>query len=56
MQIDREIGASARLGDFGHSVTRLQGQCIGCDSCRGICSTLLDMVSVPGIVLKDNEE
>ncbi len=51
MQSDRKIGHAPRTQALGRELTTIQGPCIGCKGCQGICATLIEAMSVPDIIL-----
>ena len=53
MQIDRDIAHAPRSRALGHKVARLQGGCVGCRDCSGLCAALLEVLTLPDLVLKE---
>lgn len=55
MQIHRDIAHAPRTRALGHTVASLRGGCIGCRDCAGLCSALLEALTLPDLVLKDDK-
>ncbi|WGW02381.1 hypothetical protein [Tropicibacter oceani] len=51
MQSDRLIGHAPRTAAMGQQLTTIQGPCIGCKGCQGLCQALIEAMSVPDVVL-----
>ena len=51
MQTDRLIGHAPRTKALGQELVSVQGPCIGCKECSGLCTALVEALSVPDIVL-----
>ena len=52
MQIHRDIAHAPRARALGNRVAALQGGCVGCTSCDGLCRALLEALTLPETVLK----
>lgn len=52
MDIDRAVGKAPRTKAVGQVVSGLQGGCVGCPDCAGLCSALLEAIYLPEMVLK----
>lgn len=55
MQIRRDIAYAPRARALGHELARLEGDCVGCKNCTGICTALLEALTLPDFVLKERE-
>ncbi len=55
MKMEQKVGHAPRTTAIGQSLVAHQGPCIGCDGCQGLCSVLIEMISMPDAVLKDSE-
>ncbi|GKY88040.1 hypothetical protein [Sinisalibacter aestuarii] len=55
MQVKREIGHAPRSHALAGEVSALSGGCVGCKSCTGLCTALIEALYLPGIVLKEKE-
>lgn len=51
MTSERLIGHAPRSRALGEELTTIQGPCIGCKGCTGLCATLIEALSVPEVVL-----
>ena len=51
MIIDRKIASAPRTEALAHNVAGLNGPCIGCEGCRGVCAAMIDAMLVPDIIL-----
>ncbi len=52
MDITRSPSETHRTSQIGQIVTNLNGPCVGCSECRGICKALIDAVTLPEILLR----
>ena len=52
MQLHRTIGHAPRTQALARDLERLQGPCVGCAGCQGICAALFDAMLVPDLILK----
>ncbi|WP_164661300.1 hypothetical protein [Tropicibacter sp. Alg240-R139] len=55
MDITRSPTDTRRTTQIGQIVTELNGPCVGCSECRGICLALIDAVTLPEILLRRTE-
>ena len=55
MQIRRDIAHAPRTRALGRTVASLQDGCVGCASCSGLCTALLEALTLPDLVLKGRE-
>ncbi|SDC77353.1 hypothetical protein [Ruegeria marina] len=56
MQIDRSKSETRRLEALAGQIYALQGPCVGCSDCVGLCKALIDTLVVPDIVLTRKHE
>ncbi|WP_425044978.1 hypothetical protein [Primorskyibacter sp. S87] len=56
MQIDRSKGETLRLQALAGEVSGLQGPCVGCSNCSGLCSALIDTLVLPHVILSKSRE
>ncbi len=54
MDITRSPSDTRRTLQVGQIVTELNGPCVGCSECRGICQALIDAVTLPEVLLRRN--
>lgn len=52
MQIERVAGFAPRAQALAGDVAQLNGPCIGCKNCQGICHVLLELMQIPELVTK----
>ena len=52
MQIERVAGFAPRTRAVAESLVQMNGPCIGCKDCEGLCHVLLDLMNLPDMVLK----
>lgn len=53
MQAERTIGHAPRTQALARDLENLQGPCVGCPGCQGICQALFDAIMVPDLILRD---
>ncbi|NRB20049.1 MAG: hypothetical protein HRU33_21515 [Rhodobacteraceae bacterium] len=51
MKIRRYRAATPRIEHLAQQVSSLQGPCIGCQNCTGLCLALIEALTVPDIIL-----
>ena len=51
MKIRRHRAATPRTDHLAQQLSSLQGPCIGCENCTGLCMALIDALTVPDIIL-----
>jgi hypothetical protein len=51
MKMDRKIGYAPKVTAIAKELTKLQGPCIGCPGCTGLCVALIDALTVPDVIL-----
>lgn len=52
MQAQRQIGHAPQSRALARDVAALNGPCIGCDGCEGLCQALLEAMFLPDLILK----
>lgn len=52
MDIDRVAGFAPKTRALAESLAHLNGPCIGCKDCLGLCQSLIDLMQLPELVLK----
>ncbi len=53
MQIRRDIAHAPRARALSRQLANLQGGCVGCDGCTGLCTALLEALTLPDLILKE---
>ncbi|KIN65339.1 hypothetical protein Z945_380 [Sulfitobacter noctilucae] len=53
MQAKRIVGHAPRTQALADDLDTLQGPCVGCAGCQGICQALFDAILVPDLILRD---
>ena len=56
MNIIRSKPASGNSQALSHSLLELNGPCVGCEGCEGLCAELIDALIVPGLILSRKRE
>lgn len=56
MDIERLAAFAPRTRELAEEMEELQGPCIGCEDCSGICHVLFDLIRLPDLVLKGDRE
>lgn len=51
MFISRQIADAPRTAALTTEITKLNGPCIGCTECDGLCKELIEALVVPELVL-----
>lgn len=51
MQIERLAAHASRAPEMTPDIATLLGSCVGCESCRGACAALIELLYVPTAVL-----
>ncbi|WP_199525954.1 hypothetical protein [Rhodosalinus halophilus] len=51
MKIDRKAGWAPRTAAVAREMGDLEGPCVGCRDCRGLCPALIEAMTLPEIVL-----
>ncbi|MBR9652437.1 hypothetical protein [Thalassovita aquimarina] len=52
MEAQRLSGYAPRTAEIGQQLIKMDGPCIGCTGCQGLCRVLIDMMTVPDALLK----
>lgn len=52
MQVQREVGHAPQTVAIAKEVYAMNGHCVGCTDCTGLCADLLDLMVFPDIVLR----
>ena len=55
MQTRRDIAHAPRARALSHQIATLQGGCVGCPGCDGLCSALIEALTLPDHVLKEKQ-
>jgi len=55
MKIDRKIGHAPATTRLAQDLSRVQGTCVGCEDCRGLCAALIEALMVPDLILSDSK-
>ena len=56
MEIDRSKADTPRLRALSVEISGLQGPCVGCESCDGLCMALIDALVLPDVILTKKRE
>lgn len=51
MKIRRHRIATPHMEHLALQVSTLQGPCVGCQNCTGLCTALIDALTLPEIIL-----
>lgn len=51
MQMELECGAAKRTTQLARDVASLDGPCIGCTECVGLCQALIEVMTMPEVIL-----
>jgi len=51
MIVDRKTGFAPKVTQLAQDMAGLQGPCIGCEGCRGLCLALIEALTVPDVIL-----
>jgi len=51
MQISRSKATAPKVKALATEVSELQGPCVGCTNCMGLCEALIDTLVLPGLIL-----
>ncbi len=51
MAIQRSVGFAPRVQKLANDIQLIQGSCIGCTDCRGLCEALLEAMTLPELLL-----
>lgn len=50
MDIERAIARAPRAAAVAREVAQLEGPCIGCALCRGLCLPLIEALTIPDAI------
>ena len=51
MKISRNKVETPNLNSLSDQIVGLQGPCVGCTNCTGMCQALIDALTVPDVIL-----
>lgn len=51
MDIQRHVAHAPRTVELGRGVATLNQPCVGCTDCRGLCQTLIELMTLPDVLL-----
>ncbi|MEX0303969.1 MAG: hypothetical protein AB3N24_16240 [Leisingera sp.] len=51
MQISRSKSTAPKVKALATVVSELQGPCVGCTNCVGLCEALIDTLVLPDLIL-----
>lgn len=51
MQTERKVGNAPRTMDIVQKTVTINGPCIGCSGCQGLCQALIEAMTLPEIIL-----
>jgi len=52
MQMEQKGGHAPRSETVAQDLVSLKGPCIDCETCKGVCVELIEVMTVPNIVLR----
>ena len=55
MTIERTIAHAPRSRALSSHIAGLRGGCVGCKDCTGLCTALIETLTLPGMILKEKE-
>ncbi len=56
ISITRSKAETQRCRALAAKVTQLTTPCVGCKDCRGLCKELIELMTLPEMILKDARE
>lgn len=56
MNITRSQLDTSRLNALSVELATLQGPCVGCTDCNGLCAELIDALVLPDVILSKKRE
>ncbi len=56
MNITRSNTDTTRTASLTVELATLQGPCVGCTDCNGLCAELIDALMIPDIILSKKRE
>ncbi len=51
MNIHRLVAAAPRTADLTVELAKLNGPCVGCTDCDGLCKELIEALVLPDVIL-----
>jgi len=51
MKISRNKVATPNINNLSSQIVGLQGPCVGCSGCTGMCQALIDALTLPDLIL-----
>mgnify|MGYP000435948052 CR=1 FL=1 len=51
MKISRNKVETPNINNLSSQIVSLQGPCVGCTDCTGMCQALIDALTVPDLIL-----
>ncbi|MDK3071668.1 hypothetical protein QO034_00970 [Sedimentitalea sp. JM2-8] len=51
MNISRLVAAAPRTAALSLELSKLNGPCVGCTDCNGLCKELIEALIVPDVIL-----
>ena len=55
MERDRQIAHAPRSRALAGQIAGLRGGCVGCTECAGLCTALIEALTLPGMILKEKQ-
>lgn len=56
MFISRHIAEAPRTAALTSEISKLNGPCIGCTECDGLCKELIEALVVPNMILSKSQK
>jgi hypothetical protein len=56
MNIVRSKPSSSNTTALGMAMSELNGPCVGCSDCNGLCAELIDALVIPDVILSKKRE
>ena len=56
MNISRSKAETPRLNSLSVEISHLNGPCVGCQDCVGLCMALIDALVLPDVILSKKRE
>jgi hypothetical protein len=56
MNINRSKAETPRLNALSVEISQLNGPCVGCADCVGLCMALIDALTLPEVVLSKKRD
>lgn len=56
MFISRHIAEAPRTAALSTEIAKLNGPCIGCTDCDGLCKELIEALVVPDLILSKSQK